>query len=276
MAADKQTLTGTSIKTEDGVTTMTFTKLLKEAGEIEISAGDNTFLWAYGTGTSLAWHGPARKSFQLNLSTGVAATLQAANRAKWLAHGVMAFLAWGVCVPFAISSSLIRDLFPKGPIWFYLHRTLNSLSYLLFIALFVLAVLTVSSQGATHWFGPHQKLGLAMFIIASLQVISGFTRPHLPAADSSDDKSTIRFIWEYGHRFTGTALLAMGLWQMQEGMKLFGERYSENDDGIRTAYWVYFIVLVVVVSLIKVMLIRRNPVQQPANTSPQATPLLNA
>lgn len=272
MAADKQTLTGTSIKTEGGVTTVTFTKLLKEAGEIEISAGDNTFLWAYGSGTSLAYHGTARKSFSLNLSTGVAATLQAANRAKWLAHGVMAFLAWGVCVPIAISSSLLRQLLPKGPAWFLSHRFFNSLCYALFIAFFILAVVTVNNEGATHWFGPHQKMGLAMFVIVSVQVLSGFTRPHLPPPDSADPKSSVRRLWEYSHRLTGTILLACGMWQMQEGIKLFATKYSEDDNVIYALYWAYLGLFLGGVILVKLFLLSRTPAPSESGTPAQSPP----
>ena len=66
MPEDQQTLKDTSISVENGVTTMKFTKIMKEAGEIEISTGVNTFLWAYGSSNTLGYHA-GRDPFDINL-----------------------------------------------------------------------------------------------------------------------------------------------------------------------------------------------------------------
>jgi len=68
MAEDKQTLRDISIDTNGGKTSMSFTKLLKEAGETTIKEeGDNTFLFAKG-GATFGYHS-SRSVFTLDLSS---------------------------------------------------------------------------------------------------------------------------------------------------------------------------------------------------------------
>lgn len=66
MQDDKQTLTEASIDIIDGQTIMKFTKLLVEANEIEIFAGNNIILYARGYGLSFGYH-QARMAFDLSL-----------------------------------------------------------------------------------------------------------------------------------------------------------------------------------------------------------------
>jgi len=64
-----QTLMNNKVTYEDGVTVVEFTKLLKEEGEHEILAdGENTFLWAVGTGNEPGYHA-ARDKFTLDFKT---------------------------------------------------------------------------------------------------------------------------------------------------------------------------------------------------------------
>jgi glucose/arabinose dehydrogenase len=74
-ASTAQTLRDTSLLQSSSstgtTTTMKLTKILKEAGEIEIdgNGGPTTFLWAHGTSNTLAYHGfNNRGSFTLNLA----------------------------------------------------------------------------------------------------------------------------------------------------------------------------------------------------------------
>jgi len=69
MPDEFQTLMSSSITQADGVTTMEFAKYLDEDGEIEIVPnGNNTFLYAVGTGNELGYHaarGPFNVDFEL-------------------------------------------------------------------------------------------------------------------------------------------------------------------------------------------------------------------
>ena len=73
MPADKQTLMSTSITQENGQTIMEFAKYLVEEGENEITSdGENTFLWAIGSGNSPGYHA-ARDNFDANIQATPAA-----------------------------------------------------------------------------------------------------------------------------------------------------------------------------------------------------------
>ena len=79
-----------------------------------------------------------------------------------------------------------------------------------------------------------------MFILASIQMIAGILRPHVPGP--GEEKSSVRKAWEMGHRISGIALLACGFWQMREGIYLFAQKYPisvENEDKVAIAYWVW-------------------------------------
>jgi hypothetical protein len=241
MPENQQTLTDTSVEVKDGQTIVKFTKIMKEAGEIEIKPGDNTFIWAHGSADALAYHA-ARASFDLNLSSGAAEELSVPNKAAWLAHGIMAFIAWGVFVPWAVQSSILRDFLPQGPAWFQLHRAFNSTAFALFIAFFAIAVAYTGKEQGEHFGNGHQKMGLAMFIMATVQVVGGVSRPHLPAPGSGEEKTEVRKGWEIGHRVLGVTLLACGFWQMSKGIDLYAIKYSVSDSNegrLQLAYWVW-------------------------------------
>lgn len=74
MSPEEQTLIDTSIavRDEDGMTIMSFTKLLVEDGEIPIlESGTNTFLHARGaSGAELGYHYNGRMSFEVDFSQG--------------------------------------------------------------------------------------------------------------------------------------------------------------------------------------------------------------
>ena len=79
-----------------------------------------------------------------------------------------------------------------------------------------------------------------MFILATLQMLAGILRPHVPG--SGEQKSLVRKAWEMGHRISGICLLACGFWQMREGIYLFAQKYSvsvEDEDKVAIAYWVW-------------------------------------
>lgn len=245
MSPEEQTLTKASVEVNEiGQTVMKFTKLLVEANEIPITPGDNNMLWANGGDTTtIGYHGPTNRApVKINLSSGAAETVSAANMGAWLAHGICGFIAWGVLAPTAVNSAIYRSLF-KGPFWFKLHQFFNFSAYALTIIAFIIAAAFISKEGNPHWFSSHAKMGLSMCIIASVQVLWGAARPHLPGPDSGDEKTTIRKVWEIKHRLTGTVLLACGFWQMSAGIKLFAFKYngvgSVQEQGVTIAYWIW-------------------------------------
>lgn len=239
MPQSQQTLSNASVQVTNGQTIMKFTKIMAEPNEIQITTGDNDFLWAYGSSPTLGYHA-ARGSYVQNLSTGASAVTTTPNKAAWLAHGIMAFLAWGVFSPFAVNFSIFRSLLPKGSMWFQLHRVLNSAAYALTIAAFAVAVAYYSKEGSEHFDGKHQRMGLAMLVMATVQVLGGILRPHAPEA--GEGKEAVRSAWEMGHRVLGITLLACGFWEMREGIDLYSKKYSveiDDENKLAIAYWTW-------------------------------------
>jgi hypothetical protein len=116
MPKDRQTLSGTSIEEMDGMVMMEFVKILVEEWEVPIHKDEeNKFIYAKGS-DDLGYH-TAKAAFVLDLSSGLKEEGKVPNIKVWFAHGVMAFLAWGVLVPISVNAS------PKGPLWFSLHRS---------------------------------------------------------------------------------------------------------------------------------------------------------
>ena len=129
----------------------------------------------------------------------------------------MAFIAWGVFVPFAINSSLFRDLLPKRLPWFNVHRAFNTTAFALFVAYFSVAVSYTTKEGIGHFNYSHQRIGLFMFISTTLQVLGGIFHPKLPVPDSGEEKTFFHKIWEGKHCFFGAALLRVRFWAMSDG-----------------------------------------------------------
>ena len=67
MVEEDQTLIDAKIEVRDGQTVMSFTKYLREPGQVEINLGFNNMLWAYGRSNTLSYHA-ARSPFTLDLS----------------------------------------------------------------------------------------------------------------------------------------------------------------------------------------------------------------
>ena len=271
MPESDQTLIDASIEVNDGQTIMKFTKIMKESGEIEITPRGNIFLWAYGSSEVLGYHNE-RSIFDLNLSSGFTEVVKARNMSAWLAHGILAFLAWGVLVPSAVNSSLFRDLLPKGTLWFSLHRAFNITAFALFVALFSIAVSYTTKEGIDHFDDEHQQMGLAMFVLTTFQVLGGIFRPHLPNPGSDEKKTNVRRSWESGHRLIGAALLACGFWQMYDGIEVFSKKFEvdENiEDKVCIAYWVWIgIATATIVLGIWYSTVRKGNLNDPGKASP--------
>eukprot|EP00984_Skeletonema_dohrnii_P003213 scaffold1065_cov114-Skeletonema_dohrnii-CCMP3373.AAC.22 len=166
------------------------------------------------------------------------------TKTTWKAHGILAFLAWGVLAPMAISAAVLRDLdwnrlpFKEflGKFWMHIHAGLNCLNYLFTLVAFSVAVNTSTREMHDHFDHSHPRMGLSIFILVSFQVLGGLLRP------SKKVKSTLRKTWENIHHLLGVTLFCMGVFQLYTGLSLYGERYGKSTS-------VYYIVLGVLVLL---------------------------
>ncbi len=241
MPESKQTLMDASVEVIDRQTIMKFTKTMKETGQIEITSGENKFLWAHGSSDVLRYH-RSRSQFDLNLSNGLSEEVKVPNMKVWLAHGVIAFLAWGVLLPISVNASLFRNLHPIGSLWFKCHRAFNTTAFALFVALFLIALSYTMKEGTSNFNNSHGRMGLVMLILTTFQMLFGIFRPHLTFPGSDKEKAKVRKVWEGVHRLLGAALLLCGFWQMSSGIKLFCNKYSvsaSNEGKVSTSYWVW-------------------------------------
>ena len=222
------------------------------------------FIYAHGNqgNVELDYHGNNKGSFQVeNLINPEAASMADDNEASasvitmaqqqtkstrnaWMAHGILAFLAWGLCAPLAISAAVLRDLdlaplWNKLPFinavekkyifkeflakfWLYTHAGLNSLNYIFTVVAFSIAVSTTSREVDAHFDDRHPRMGLSIFILLSFQILGGLLRP------SKKIKSTLRKAWEGVHHFLGIALFVLGVYQLYTGLSLYRDRYNAS------------------------------------------------
>lgn len=163
----------------------------------------------------------------------------------WMAHGILAFVAWGVCAPLAISAAVLRDLeWSRLPFkeflakfWLHTHAGLNSLNYIFTVVAFAVAVKNTSSEMDDHFDHTHPRMGLSIFILVSFQVLGGFLRP---SHASKEAKSTLRKTWESVHHLLGLTLFCMGVYQLYSGLSMYRERYG----GVSSVFYIVLGLLV--------------------------------
>lgn len=244
----KQTLIDASITQEDGTTILRFTKILVEEGEIPINiVGDNTFLSSWGFSNTLGVHA-ARGSYLLS-----GEALVTRKQSLWKAHGWLMAIAWGILCPMAIASSVLRRFFPGDGLWFQFHRGLNVSVVLFTVVGFIIAVVALNQDtpdgaAANHFSSEfangHRLFGLIIFILALMQALGGILRPHLPsnpnkASDEENGtpeeapkpKSIYRKMWELLHKGMGIGILGFSWYQVQLGIKTYGNIFNAGDYG---------------------------------------------
>lgn len=264
VADERQTIINGSLTQKNGVTVMMFARLLNESGEVLLlPEGSNDFIFAYGMDNFLGFHAN-RGAFKLDFTAGAEELVINDYYALWRAHGACAFAAWGVLTPIAVAASLLQAfVFPEklnGALWFQIHRAFNSLTFALTVVAFALAVSGYQQTGRAHFNAAHQIAGLVIFIAVTLQVLGGIFRPHAPPKEGAGQgqggphkKTQTRFVWEVLHKSMGYGILAVGFWQIQSGIKLFGNRYGLDNNIIPlNAYWGWIGAFLGVVSLLKI------------------------
>lgn len=104
----------------------------------------------------------------------------------WLAHACLMTLGWGLLVPVAIGSSVIRNLFSDG-VWLQIHRMFNSMALFLTIVGFALAFYAVrdTEESTTNARGEvdiiventHRFVGVIVVLLGIIQALTGYVRP---------------------------------------------------------------------------------------------------
>lgn len=134
-------------------------------------------------------------------------------------------LAWGLFIPSGVFASLFwRSVEPKGR-WLHIHCALQLTGVVLTIVGFAVA-LTMMHDG--HFKGSHERCGLTIFLLAMLQPLNGFLRPHKVAGapKGETDINTPagaplkRTIWEVLHKGIGYLLAVLPIAQLVTGVRL--------------------------------------------------------
>jgi hypothetical protein len=259
------------------ITTMKFTKYINDANDpvpILTTEGGTvaTFLYAVGESRELAYH-EHRGQFRVDLmqcggkvlatSTSTAVWT---NSALFATHGFFAAVAWAFLTPFAITVAWFRTLVPAS--WIYIHVLANVSTAILTVFVFALAVGGVAKQdGADHYSKAHHWVGTVLMGVAAFQVTNGFLRPPVERKDSPLPSQqyfmgffpvprTPRETWHTTHHLIGLSALAMGIYQMQSGLKLYAMRFQVTS--IVNYYWAYVGLVVLGLIVLKLYVIREE------------------
>jgi len=242
-----QSLLNASISINNGETILRFTKLLNEANEHQININDDTrFVYAIGSSSHYPSMHIVGKAFTLNLSATSVAKPERKRRDVtriFLAHAVMAFIAWAVLAPMAAAASYLRKIFPEGPTWFKVHMSFNVTNFVLTIVAFVTAVVYRSPR----FNNPHFVTGWIIMAAVILQVALGVFRPHVSESAKPGLNSLIqqlklgskRAYWEVAHKLLGYGLLCLSMWQIYTGLGMLRDNFGIKD--YLVAYWSWMI-----------------------------------
>jgi Eukaryotic cytochrome b561. len=279
LAQEEQTLVnatflaGPSTEEVQGGSQLKFVKNLVDGDEVIPAEGKVRFIYAIGQNPlSLQGGHRLRSSVLLSLAPCVDFTAEQEKRARdykrsLRIHGILAAVAFGFLVPLAIAASALRkyldfEICCGHKAWLIAHIALNTSSFIFAVILFAGSILSKNAVKGNHFKKTHEKVGLALFILISFQVIASVFRPKTPSVAvkrsleksgndpemdtfedekgqlSSEPKSRARIMWEAGHKILAMAIIGMSMYQLYSGLHAYKRIFNEVDDWI-TAYWVW-------------------------------------
>jgi len=186
------------------------------------------------------YHGSARGSVQIDLSTGESAAIKPPFAIyQWhLVHGILMTLSLGLMLPIGVLiARFAKPHVDQGAskAWLHAHLTLQLLGLGLAIAGVAIAL-------ARDEFGTldtaHGTLGLVVISIAICQPINAVLRPH-----KSNPPTNGRRVWEYLHRGSGYSVLALATVNIFLGLERYTHVAALVDTEVTLAYSLYIIIL---------------------------------
>eukprot|EP00850_Spirogloea_muscicola_P004839 SM000021S06472 [mRNA] locus=s21:499980:501291:- [translate_table: standard] len=127
------------------------------------------------------------------------------------AHGLVNVIAWGLLMPLGVVAA--RHFKHEDPLWFHVHRSMQSVAFALG-ALGLASGLLLTADHAESPFPVHRNLGIALVVVASLQVLAIVARP--------DKDAKVRPLWNMAHWWTGRAVLLLAIVNIYEGLDAIG------------------------------------------------------
>jgi hypothetical protein len=189
-------LSSGAISQASSTTTMTFTVLLDQSSFDVSRSGPQSFIWAYGTSNSLAYH-KDRGAFSLDLTTCSTSTVTTdeLSTSVVLAHGALMLLAWAWLFPGGVACALLK--FKLGDAWMDAHMALQIGGTVVAIAAVCAMALGVdTTTGAEHMNGDHPSWGVAALCLLFPQLLGGFLRPHKVPGTMAEYTGIYDWVWK--------------------------------------------------------------------------------
>ena len=126
---------------------------------------------------------------------------------RYYAHASLMLIGWGWLIP---SGAILARFLKHRPIWFHLHRAVQSLGLLSALIGFIIALKNFETlDSSTNMGYNHAVMGVVTMALGLFQPINGLVRPH--AAEDGDDKTSARVAWEFVHKGLGYAAIVLAI-----------------------------------------------------------------
>ncbi|KAJ4815263.1 Cytochrome b561 and DOMON domain-containing protein [Rhynchospora pubera] len=127
-------------------------------------------------------------------------------------HGILNTVAWGIILPVGVlKARYIKSLNPSSPAWFHVHKTCQSIGYIIGVAGFALGLkLGSESKGITHH--GHRIMAIVLFCFATIQVSALLLRPK--------PTHKRRIYWNAYHYSVGILVITLGIFNIFSGFNI--------------------------------------------------------
>mmetsp|Transcript_94802 Transcript_94802/g.268374 ORF Transcript_94802/g.268374 Transcript_94802/m.268374 type:complete len:694 (-) Transcript_94802:312-2393(-) len=203
---------------ENGRTAVLFTRPLSMGSKPITFDGTTSFLWAYGSGSSINYHAGDRRAVRINLAAAVAEEDTTLRAHKEL-HGFLMIASWGVLIPMGtLAAAWGGPHFKVGGVaLFNVHRAYHSLGLLLGLAGAAYAWQRLHTGGLSQ-LPNHGIVGLAITAQGILQPLNALLRP--------GGHGAARAAWAAVHRNLGRALTVAGMLNCMLGAALARQQHE--------------------------------------------------
>ncbi|KAL3635699.1 hypothetical protein CASFOL_020246 [Castilleja foliolosa] len=155
-------------------------------------------------------------------------------------HGIINVVSWGMMMPLgAMIARFVKVFQPLNPAWFYLHVTCQTLAYLLGVAGWATG-LNLGSRTPGIVRIVHRNIGITLFTLATLQVMSLGLRP------KPDHK--YRTFWNFYHHSIGYSVIALSIGNIFMGFDIL-----DPEKKWKRAYIIFLIVIGAVAVCLEVL-----------------------
>jgi hypothetical protein len=230
-AAATSKLTNTEVLHEGGRTISIFTRPLDNGVKAITYEADTSIIYAFGSGSTLSYHGADKEVLTFNFATG-AATVDTTVRDAKVVHGTLMIISWGFLLPIgALAAAWGGSRFKNGgaPV-FNTHRGVQSLGLSISIAGAIYALAEIYDSAGDMPL--HGIIGLLVMVVGVLQPFNALFRPHGTGRN--------RMLWELLHKGAGRAAILLGLINCITGGALAYEQHA--DEGLFNAYSILAII----------------------------------